>query len=156
MKEPNSNKPIRVVHLQTLANQSKLIGTQEKQKYQQLTNGLSITKIKIWNQEKLWSFDKAKKKKKEKERKKGDIKLGLNKSVREHQKGFWPTLHEKQNFHINAESKLHIFLIFHNWRKYHVFRKMKIKEKIIVSIIFYIFRNKSIGQDFDKKNLIKL
>ena len=69
MNEPNSNKPIRVVNLEKLANQSKLIGTQEKQKNQQLINGLRITKIKIWNQEKLWSFDKAKKKKK-RERKK--------------------------------------------------------------------------------------
>ena len=68
MNKPNSNKPIRVVNLQKLANQSKLIGTQEKQKNQQLINGLRITKIKIWNQEKLWSVDKARKK--EKKRKK--------------------------------------------------------------------------------------
>lgn len=68
MNEPNSNKPIRVVNLQKLANQSKLIGTQEKQKNQQLINGLRITKIKICNQEKLWSVDKARKK--EKKRKK--------------------------------------------------------------------------------------
>ena len=68
MNEPNSNKPIRVVNLQKLANQSKLIGRQEKQKNQQLINGLRITKIKIWNQEKLWSVDKARKK--EKKRKK--------------------------------------------------------------------------------------
>ena len=89
MKEPNSNKPIRVVHLQTLANQSKLIGTQEKQKYQQLTNGLSITKIKIWNQEKRWSFDKAKKKKKEKERKKeGRHKIGAKQKCQRTPKRF--------------------------------------------------------------------
>ena len=47
--------------------------------------------------------------------------------------------------------KYYILAIFCNWRKYHFFRKRKIKENIIFSIIFDIFRNKSIKQDSDKK-----
>ena len=61
------------------------------------------------------------------------------------------TLHEKQHFRKNAQRKDHIFLIFHNWHKCHIFRKAKIKENIIFSIIFVIFRSKSIEQDNDQK-----
>ena len=50
-------------------------------------------------------------------------------------------LHEKQHFRKNAE------------RKYHIFRKTKINENIIFSIISDIFRNKSIKQDHDKKEI---
>ena len=48
-------------------------------------------------------------------------------------------MHEKQHFRKNAE------------RKYHIFRKMKINENMIFSIISDIFRKKSIKQDHDKK-----
>ena len=51
-------------------------------------------------------------------------------------------LHEKQHFRENAQRKYHIFLIFHNCRKYHIFCKTKTKENIIFSIIPDIFRNK--------------
>ena len=61
------------------------------------------------------------------------------------------TLHEKQHFCKNAQRKYHISLIFRNWQKYHISRKMKIKENIIFSIISDIFRNKSIEQDLDDK-----
>ena len=64
-------------------------------------------------------------------------------------------MHEKQHFRKNAQRKYYIFLIFRNWQKYHIFRKTKIKENIIFSIISDIFRNKWIGQDFDDKKLIK-
>ena len=60
-------------------------------------------------------------------------------------------LHEKQHFCKNAKRKYRIFLIFRNWRKYHISRKTKIKEHIISDI----FRNKSIRQDFDDKQLIR-
>ena len=60
-------------------------------------------------------------------------------------------MHEKQYFHKNAQRK-HIFLIFRNWRKYHISCKSKIKENIVFSIIFDVFGNKSLGQDFDDKN----
>ena len=42
--------------------------------------------------------------------------------------------------------KYYILAIFCNWWKYHSFRKRKIKENIILSIIFDIFRSKSIKQ----------
>ena len=42
--------------------------------------------------------------------------------------------------------KYYILAIFCNWWKYHSFRKRKIKENIIFSIIFDIFRSKSIKQ----------
>ena len=40
-------------------------------------------------------------------------------------------------------------------QKYHIFCKTKIKENIIFAIISDIFRNKSIGQDFDNTKLIR-
>ena len=50
----------------------------------------------------------------------------------------WTTaLHEKQPFHKNAQ------------RKYHIFRKTKIKENIIFSTISDSSRNKSMEQDND-------
>ena len=61
------------------------------------------------------------------------------------------TLHKKQNFRKSSQRKYHIFLIFRNCRKYRIFRKTKIQENIIFSIIFNIFRNKSIEYDNDKK-----
>ena len=42
-------------------------------------------------------------------------------------------------------------MIFHNWRKYHIFCKTKIKENIIFSIISNIFCDKSTKQDKDQK-----
>ena len=65
------------------------------------------------------------------------------------------TLHEKQHFRKNAEHKYHIFVVFRIWRKYSIFRKTKIKENIIFSIISGIFRNKSIKQDNDQKKILK-
>ena len=67
------------------------------------------------------------------------------------QKSYVSSLHEKRHFRKSAQRKYHIFVIFRNWRKYHIFRKMKIKENIIFSIICDIFRNKSIKQGTDKK-----
>ena len=49
-----------------------------------------------------------------------------------------------------------IFEIFRVCPKYHIFRKTKIKENIIFSIISDIFRNKSIKQDNDKKEKTKI
>ena len=41
---------------------------------------------------------------------------------------------------------------FLHFSKYHIFRKTKIEENIIFSIISNIIRNKPIEQDNDKKN----
>ena len=61
----NSNEPIKVLHLQKLANQSILNGT--------------LVKFFQWKQEKLWSFDKARnvliRKKKKKSRYMGSKKI---------------------------------------------------------------------------------
>ena len=69
---------------------------------------------------------------------------------------YFPQYHcmKKKRFHKNAQLKYHIFVIFRIWRKYHIFRKTKIKENIIFSIISDIFRNKSIKQDNDRKGKI--
>ena len=58
---------------------------------------------------------------------------------------------ERNIFRKNAEHKHHMFVVFRIWRKYSIFRKTKIKENIIFSIISDIFRNKSIKQDNDQK-----
>ena len=60
-------------------------------------------------------------------------------------------LHEKQHFRNNTQRNYNIFLIFHNWQKYHIFLKTKINENIIFSIIFVIFCNISIEQGNYKK-----
>ena len=65
-------------------------------------------------------------------------------------------LHEKQHFCKNAQRKHHIFVIFRIWRKYHIFRKTKIKENMIFSLISDIFCNKSIKQDNDRKEKKRL
>ena len=62
---------------------------------------------------------------------------------------FWP-LYENQHFRKNAQLKYHIFVNYRQWRKYHIFRKTKIKEIIIFSIISDIFCNKSTKQDYEK------
>ena len=48
-----------------------------------------------------------------------------------------------------------IFSVKQKLKKYHIFCKTKIKENTIFSMISGIFRNKSLGQDFDNKKLIK-
>ena len=62
-----------------------------------------------------------------------------------------PTLHEKEHFRKNAQHRYHIFFIFRNFQKYHIFHETKVKENIIFSIISLIFRIRSIEQDNDKK-----
>ena len=62
---------------------------------------------------------------------------------------------KKKHYLKKAERKYHIFLIFVNMQKYHIFCKTKIKENIIFPIISDIFRNKSIGQDFDNTKLTR-
>ena len=61
----------------------------------------------------------------------------------------FPTLHEKHHFRKNVN--IIFFFIFRNWRKIIFSVKWKLLKKIF-SMISDIFRNKSIKQDFEKKN----